>query len=633
MPIALSLGCLFLFYIAFVKGTRTDWRESLMLAAVAWGTLVTFLTEFLSTFKLLEFWPMMGAWGIACIGLLIFLWIRRAYEPQLDEVVTREFTWFERLLLIYLLVVFVYTGVLAWFCPPNTWDSMTYHMSRVLHWMQNKNVDFYSTAILRQLHSNPWAEYAILNFQILSGSDRFANFVQWFSMTGSVVGCASLAKELGAARKGQILAAVACASLPMGILQSTSTQTDYVVGFWLVCFVYFLIRFITTGNTRYSLWLGISLGLALLTKGTAYIFAFPFVIWVIFTSIQRGKRKILWVGAGLLLACAMNTAHYSRNYELYGSPLGPGNEGGDFIYTNQTNSPSAIASNILRNIGLHMAVYPPFDNLIEKTIYGLHEHLGISADDSRTTWPGTKFHVQGTSHNEDDAGNLAHLILVAGLLLWYFFQRRHESRITRYVLSIVTAFVLFSAYLKWQPWHSRLHLPLFVLWAPFMGLMLARLRRYHIGSAASIGLMLASLSSFFLSTTKPIFSGNSIFISERNTQYFIKRPTLETPYHDAVQKVAGMKCTNIGLLIYGDDWEYPIWILSEKKFGSVVRLEHVNVTNASKRKMQSNDPGNEFIPCAIFSLDPNSAPEITVVGRPYRREWSSSPVTIYRRNH
>src|SRR6185369_10694518 len=34
--------------------------------------------------------------------------------------------------------------------PPNTWDSMTYHMPRVMHWITNANIGFYPTANSRQ---------------------------------------------------------------------------------------------------------------------------------------------------------------------------------------------------------------------------------------------------------------------------------------------------------------------------------------------------------------------------------------------------------------------------------------------------------------------------------------------------
>jgi hypothetical protein len=91
-------------------------------------------------------------------------------------------------LLLSIGLIFVLTGLIAIVSPANTWDSMTYHMSRVVHWIQNQGLAHYPTSILRQLHQNPWAEIAILHFQILSNGDRFANLIQWLSMIGASMG-------------------------------------------------------------------------------------------------------------------------------------------------------------------------------------------------------------------------------------------------------------------------------------------------------------------------------------------------------------------------------------------------------------------------------------------------------------
>ena len=70
----------------------------------------------------------------------------------------------------------------------------------------------------------------------------------------------------------------------MGILQASSTQSDYVVTFWLVCFVYYVVLFLDlacSGGTLVDLAskdLGrVSLGLAFLTKPTAYLLIPPFL--------------------------------------------------------------------------------------------------------------------------------------------------------------------------------------------------------------------------------------------------------------------------------------------------------------------------------------------------------------------
>ena len=72
---------------------------------------------------------------------------------------------------------------------------MSYHMPRVMHWIQNQNVDFYPTSTTRQLYVSPFSEYVILHLQLIVNGDRLANLVQWFSMFGSLIGVSLIARE------------------------------------------------------------------------------------------------------------------------------------------------------------------------------------------------------------------------------------------------------------------------------------------------------------------------------------------------------------------------------------------------------------------------------------------------------
>src|SRR5437764_14297858 len=106
---------------------------------------------------------------------------------------------------------------------------MMYHLARVSHWQQDASLAPYPTHILRQLYLQPGAEFVLLQLQILSGGDRLAGLVQWASMVGVLVGTSLLARDLGAHRPGALAASIVAASLPIGILEATSTQNDYVV--------------------------------------------------------------------------------------------------------------------------------------------------------------------------------------------------------------------------------------------------------------------------------------------------------------------------------------------------------------------------------------------------------------------
>ena len=63
--------------------------------------------------------------------------------------------------------------------PPNNWDSMSYHLSRIQYWIQGSGIHFFDTNNFRQNLFSPLSEFIILHTQILSDTDLFANLVQW----------------------------------------------------------------------------------------------------------------------------------------------------------------------------------------------------------------------------------------------------------------------------------------------------------------------------------------------------------------------------------------------------------------------------------------------------------------------
>lgn len=591
---------LFSFALLFLLAHRlffNDLRSAFLSASILFGLLFFSITEVLSLFSQIDKNHILFSWSlIVLINLISFYCLRPVFHKYtfLETLKPRLGLGSEGWIILSILLITFILGILAILSPPNTWDSMTYHLSRVMHWIQNHNVSFYPTHIQRQLVQAPWAEYAILHLQLLSGSDHFANIVQWVAMVGSLIACSLIAKELGAARKGQIYTVIFCLTIPMGILQSTSTQTDYICTFWLLCFIYFGIRFQKQINSINILLASIALGLAILTKATAYIFALPFLIWLIYLS----AGKITWkyvtiIILSSLITIAINLPHYTRNYLAFNSPLASGG----LKYSNEIYSPDAITSGLIRNLSLHFGI----PKITEKSIVFSHSLLGISASDSRTTWSDSQFYVPWINFHEDSSGNTLHLILLVIALFIYARNRKErQSTTTGYVASILCGAILFAIYLKWQPWHSRLHLPLFVFSAPFFGIVLSRSTSHKLANTCIITLLVTSLPWIFFNSSKKIFdSQNGVFTSTYQHRYFTNQLAIEKPYIDTVKTLSELKCYNIGLDLGGDDWEYPLWaLLLERSPKENLYIKHVNVNNTSNQFML-NEPITPS-PCALI---------------------------------
>ena len=124
------------------------------------------------------------------------------------------------------------------FYLPTTPDAMSYHIPRVMTWIQNSNVNFFPTPDQRMLFMPPFNGFLGTHLYLIFQNDYLFNFIQWFSMFFTMITVTMIVNEIGGNLRTQILSAFFLVTLPMGILQSTSTQTDYVITFWFLSFYF-----------------------------------------------------------------------------------------------------------------------------------------------------------------------------------------------------------------------------------------------------------------------------------------------------------------------------------------------------------------------------------------------------------
>lgn len=634
----------FFFLLLISRKLSSSWRESLLTAAVVWGLLLTVITEMLSAFHMLSYPWILASWLVSGAAFLFlyrqFLGGKGVISDSVPSVASLPLS-----LLVPIGCIVFLTGLIAFVAPPNNYDSMTYHLGRVVHWIQNHDVRPYPTNIDRQLFMPPWAEFAITHLYVLSGDDRLANAVQWLSMLGSIIGVSLIAKQLGGDRHCQVLAALVAACVPMGILQASSTQNDYVVTFWLVCLAHYVLRMLQVMESTSSCWpqtilAGTSLGLALLTKGTAYLFAFPFLVWLSVALTRKlGARSLQIMLAIAMIAMAINLGHYIRNFESFGAPLGPSSRiSGLTTGTTITQgefSPviSGFASSLIRNTALEMATTSYYGNrIVEVVVERVEIVLRLNGNGEFSLQP---MNEVARPNHEDFAGSPIHLLLIGfcGAVMIGQFKRGSLSIANSYVLSLLAGYLTLCLVLKWNIYITRLHLPLFVLWSATIATVLnepvfARARTYII-----VVLLVTSQHVLFYNLTRPLIGAQSIFAVPRMEQYFRNSiPDLLTQYSDAATLLKDMKCSQVGLWLgnqQADNWEYPLWILLQGRKIDGLRIEHVHVSNQSARASLHGEVRN-FVPCGIVVVDVNERPDqIIDGGRAYSKTWMGDNVAVY----
>lgn len=582
--------------------TYLDWRDQLLLTWIAFATLlwgifqVTSLSHNLTPQNLRLFWIV--------VLLLAAAWIAYSRKKRkvrlfvLPKVTVPPLSTFARFSLIALVlysVILITVGVVY---PSSYADSMTYHLPRVYHWAENRSIYPYATPILRQIQMPPFAEYQILNLFLLSGSDRLAALVQVFSLFGCALAVSATTRLVGGNASQQLLAVFFTLSLPSAIVQATATQNDLAVALWAVTFVYFGIFWQKHPQLHWlALPVGLSLGLALFTKATAYVFLFPFCLWLAFSLLKESHRNILPGLAVILIAVGINAPNYLWNWRLFHNPLG---ESANYI--NAEFSPMLFLSSLIRDVNAQLH----FSFANEETCSGfdrafqwLHGLLGIADNDPRNTYynaPGLICPNGKSNFYEASANSPAHYFLILVAMVASFWHSRSGERADRQIFwSIFMSYLLFLGVFKFQIGGTRLLNTFFILSAPWVILFLTgkhpRILQNIIPILFLLGFIFAS-NTLYRPFSLPAMQAA---LENRTRASLASNEDLYDNVDEITSQIVARNCRAVALVYGSEVWEYPFWLsLTEK--GWAGEMVHILARNQTKIMIDSH-----YSPCAIIT--------------------------------
>ncbi len=627
-------------------GIFTSIRIGLIYSLIICAFLAYFFCEILSINNSLNKTNLSIAWAI-----VFFVFARMGYKikctwgglgifiPQI-YVIYIGFTFVLILIPLFILCVVI---------PPNNWDSMTYHMTRVEEWRQNLNVYPFPTSNLRQVNVPPLAEYIILNFQILSQSDYFANLIQFVSLIGTLSLGSLFVKLFDLNFKAQFLTILLILAIPMVIFQSTSTQTDLTASFFFIGVVYFIFKILKSAVISFNdiILLSASLFLGGLVKYTVLVFSAPFLIILFFFILKKSSLKsvIQYILIGILISAIVFVPFLFRNFIYYGNITGEP----EILNSMGVKDPNLFKmfGNAAKNVADCMAIpWDYFNVFLFQMNCRLHDLLGTQINSPETNYLSSPYGVKFV-FAEDSAGSAIHLVMVTLTFLLFLIKGRgiHKYLIVIYFSCLIISFLTYSFVFKWQPWGwgNRLLLPLFIL--AILGISISGYK-YMVKSPffshlVFILLILYCLPTVYLNKNKPIvnlyflrdilkkplgmlpktqfdhqttaiqneflkyysFKDNvylikilsnennlklfaiqdslnffkeqkiSIFMKSRNENYFINQPYLFHTYSELFDSIPRNR-NRISLEIRGDSYEYPIWVIARKKFGSNFKIGH-----------------------------------------------------------
>jgi hypothetical protein len=558
--ILLPVAAFAIFYVS-LRRHSVDVRRAILAAMTFLGSCVVLSTEILSVPRWVSRGGVAISWLVICgIGLVVLSSTKDVdalkYEPEIGGE-REKLDFVTRVLLCVCALMAALVAVTAVLAPPSGIDGMVYHMPRVAMWISNHNVAFFPTANYTQLIYGAFAEYSMLHTMELWGSDRFVNLVQFFSFLGSAVAVSYIVKKMGGGAWTQALGALVCISIPEGVLEASGPMTTYSNAFWIASTVAFLLAWNEDASWLNTVCIGLGAGLAIFTKGTTYIIL-PFLVLACWWVASR-QSKILFLKRSLVflaLIFAINGPQYFRNYEFIGKPLGLPMDYGAVDFRIRDIGIRSTAASILRNISLHTGTPSASLNAKEEKVYrAMMRSFGVDADDGRQVIWDEPFIVNHLSFQELLAGNPMHLLLLVVALGLIFAKAGDPSNrvVLWYSTGLITAFVAFSALLKWQRWSSRYFLPFFVLGAAITAVALSKYvsRRWVTAIAAVLvawGLLNASINRF---RSLVPFSHWETAYKPRPIMYFSYDNEYMAPsYIAAADEVNKSQCANVGIDSY-----------------------------------------------------------------------------------
>ncbi len=543
--------------INFFFHKKSSISLAFLFTGIFFGIATILVTEISSFFHAYNSSSAIYFWSILC-SLLAFLSLKQKLfdwnKYKFLYATNKKIIWFIGSLSILLFV----QGILY---PPNNWDSMTYHMARIAHWVMNESIEPYPTHIYRQIYQPPLAEWMIGQICLLNRADYFANSLQLFFLVASLGVVNQLMLLLKIKKKSRNIAFVLVITTPSIFMQTTATQNDIVVGFFILCILYFLILFFKRNNTINALLLGLSIGCAILTKGTAFVYLIPIMglgIIILIRSIYKKQFVFLKDTPLILLVIALSLtipfSHYYRNYKLSNDIFGASEDS----YFNENITTKSTLIVIVKNIGIHMST-PVTSNITNQIVEKAHLITNIPISDKKYSYNGIQFKMNNWNHNEDEVSNFFQVILFGFVLLYWIVNRKKQIPTLNYtILFCLFTFFIFTFILKWQPWHMRLQVPLFMFMAIPTAMMISRLNKEKIRNSILGILTVYCLVLAIYNPNRPLFKNEKqAKLKTRFEKYFVAMPLYLAEYKQ--WRYRSIKNLPTQWDVHGDTWEYPIY--------------------------------------------------------------------------
>lgn len=604
------LICTFILLLfALLTTIKIDKEKIYCIAILIFVSWCYWLNEVLSIFNILDYKHLLGSYLIAdiCLGVHIFIKIKtvrfKCIKCKQNIVnMKNKGTFF----LFSLLGFGIF--LLALFTVPYNWDSMTYHLPRITHWVQNKSVAHYITNDMRHLTSPPLFEFINLHVYIFSGQkDYFLNLLQYSCFMTNAMLIYYITKRLVGKDKYCWLSALLFISMPIAFGEALNTKVDHFSTLILLIFVYFLLDLLEPGchlnKNKDNIWrvlvLSSCIGFGYLAKPSVMFGMIIFSCWLLVVCIHR-KDKIqdifvlIGLAAGVILVIV--TPEILRNLFSFGAISHSATGAKQLV---GTLNPIYMFVNAIKNYALNLPnKYVDIKDILEHGVYWIAYILKVEINHASISEDGNTFYLhQAGEYGHDTAINPIITIFTTIVTIWLIIRRIKTEKVEfaeKYSWVAVISFVVFLHFLRWEPYVNRYILSYFALLCPVISVWLSKMKKRewsHAMSGILVFLCILELWGLFGYHGKICLEQNN---NDRKSGYFVWNGRDKEDYAELERILQEMESKNVGLYIDpAVCFEYPIWTYLDKD----TRVEHILVNNEFEKYEDEN-----FIPDTIIVM-------------------------------
>jgi len=213
---------------------------------------------------------------------------------------------------------------------PHEWDSLTYHLPRMAHYLQQNNLKYFDANYWAQVtHPKNSTLLLLYTFLALGHNENLLQLVQYFSYWIIFLGVYGIARKIGLDRVQGLFSALVGSLLIDTVMQATTTQNDLIIAAYFASATYFLFAFRETRNRKYLCLTAIGIGIAIGTKASSLL-TMPSVILISLAVTRTNSKRGIWLkdlsflfGSIIFALCIFAIpSGYIENYRLFGNPMG-----------------------------------------------------------------------------------------------------------------------------------------------------------------------------------------------------------------------------------------------------------------------------------------------------------------------